>query len=728
MIKSIAIQGYGVFSSIVDRLSTISEEIGQRWDPLLESVATHHQKQKQIFRESIEKIQLQLTSPTLEKRRCNQEALKFDKDLANILNEISDQIVLLKGQIVQVVQDWNSKVQDLLNLRKKDDKDKQRTNSGNISRPSGSLLSSTSSTLTGSVEQLQLSSKDEIFNHQEISDSSDHTIEEEKGDVFHEEQRNECSTTEENKTSGIENKKVVGTQREEKITAGVSSPTSARSVSSFLNDSTEKDVSGGIRAVLGSKEVSQGSELISRHRQISSTSGNVRSGLEQFIPSPSRVGHHERSFSDESEAVIAKDILERIPEKRYSSSVKNIISTLWSSSADLMIKSPFDPMEHYNILPEVKIPVVINDDEPSSIIAKALASQEYETKLQILQVKLNELQQGLENSHKTTESSNSSPTTVSNTSQEGVATKGSDSDKQSSQKDMHIDLQWNDSHANYYCKILFVDQFRELRQLIFPSGEELFIRSLSRCVSWDARGGKSGSAFCKTVDDRFVLKEMSRFEINSFLEFAPAYIQYITNCNKKNIPTALTRIVGVYRIGYKNTLTNRAEKFDFLVMENLFYQRSISTKFDLKGSERNRKVKLTGKEESEVVLLDENLLQMACSSPFYLRPHGKDVLTRAIVEDSNFLSQQFIMDYSLLVGVDEENNQLVVGIIDYIRTFTWDKKLETIIKGSRLAGGAGKSPTILSPDSYRNRFCLAMESYFVLAPDRWTSLEEGNEL
>ncbi|RXG57403.1 1-phosphatidylinositol 3-phosphate 5-kinase [Armadillidium vulgare] len=630
-------KGYGVFSSIVDRLSTISEEIGQRWDPLLESVATHHQKQKQIFRESIEKIQLQLTSPTLEKRRCNQE------------------------------------VQDLLNLRKKDDKDKQRTNSGNVSRPSGSLLSSTSSTLTGSVEQLQLSSKDEIFNHQEISDSSDHTIEEEKADVFPEEQRNECSTTEENKTSGIENKKVVGTQREEKITdhrtlhsfaqtlqeekskiisileafnnvpssptssgqscrspAGVSSPTSAGSVSCFINDSTEKDVSGGIHAVLGSKEVSQGSELISRHRQISSTSGNVRSGLEQFIPSPSRVGHHERSFSDESEAVIAKDILERIPEKRYSSSVKNIISTLWSSSADLMIKSPFDPMEHYNILPEVKIPVVINDDEPSSIIAKALASQEYETKLQILQAKLNELQQGLETSHKTTDSSNSSPTSVSNPSQEGVATKGSDSDKQSSQKDMHIDLQWNDSHANYYCKILFVDQFRELRQLIFPSGEELFIRSLSRCVSWDARGGKSGSAFCKTV--------------------------------------------GVYRIGYKNTLTNRAEKFDFLVMENLFYQRSISTKFDLKGSERNRKVKLTGKEESEVVLLDENLLQMACSSPFYLRPHGKDVLTRAIVEDSNFLSQQFIMDYSLLVGVDEENNELVVGIIGFDMIIKYGKK------------------------------------------------------
>jgi len=29
------------------------------------------------------------------------------------------------------------------------------------------------------------------------------------------------------------------------------------------------------------------------------------------------------------------------------------------------------------------------------------------------------------------------------------------------------------------------------------------------------------------------------------------------------------------------------------------------------------------------------------------------------------------MDYSLVVGVDSEKHELVVGIVDYIRTFTW---------------------------------------------------------
>jgi 1-phosphatidylinositol-3-phosphate 5-kinase len=42
------------------------------------------------------------------------------------------------------------------------------------------------------------------------------------------------------------------------------------------------------------------------------------------------------------------------------------------------------------------------------------------------------------------------------------------------------------------------------------------------------------------------------------------------------------------------------------------------------------------------------------------------------------------------VGVDRENNALVVAMIDYIRTYTLDKRMETLIKGSGLMGGDGK--------------------------------------
>lgn len=50
-------------------------------------------------------------------------------------------------------------------------------------------------------------------------------------------------------------------------------------------------------------------------------------------------------------------------------------------------------------------------------------------------------------------------------------------------------------------------------------------------------------------------------------------------------------------------------------------------------------------------------------SPLYLRPHSKYVLKSAITSDSLFLSTNLVMDYSLLVGVDESTQEMVVGII-----------------------------------------------------------------
>jgi 1-phosphatidylinositol-3-phosphate 5-kinase len=63
--------------------------------------------------------------------------------------------------------------------------------------------------------------------------------------------------------------------------------------------------------------------------------------------------------------------------------------------------------------------------------------------------------------------------------------------------------------------------------------------------------------------------------------------------------------------------------------------------------------------------------------------------------------------------------------VDYIRTFTWDKKLETMVKSSGILGGQGKLPTVVSPELYRARFIAAMHQYFLPVPDRWTGLGKG---
>lgn len=107
----------------------------------------------------------------------------------------------------------------------------------------------------------------------------------------------------------------------------------------------------------------------------------------------------------------------------------------------------------------------------------------------------------------------------------------------------------------------------------------------------------------------------------------------------------------------------------------------------------------------------------------------------ALWNDSKFLAKLNIMDYSLLVAVDSENNDLIVGIvggfefgfevqnsklhnsvlIDYIRTYTWDKRLESWVKESTfLGGGPQREPTIVTPKQYKARFRAAMERYLPL--------------
>lgn len=81
------------------------------------------------------------------------------------------------------------------------------------------------------------------------------------------------------------------------------------------------------------------------------------------------------------------------------------------------------------------------------------------------------------------------------------------------------------------------------------------------------------------------------------------------------------------------------------------------------------------------------------------------------------------MDYSLLVGMDEEKDELVLGIIDFMRQYTWDKHLETWVKTSGILGGPkNTSPTVISPQQYKKRFRKAMTTYFLMVPDQWSPL------
>lgn len=60
---------------------------------------------------------------------------------------------------------------------------------------------------------------------------------------------------------------------------------------------------------------------------------------------------------------------------------------------------------------------------------------------------------------------------------------------------------------------------------------------------------------------------------------------------------------------------------------------------------------------------------VTCDNPLYILPHSKTILMQAIHNDTLFLSTQYVMDYSLLVGLDQTKQELVVGIIGNLFIF-----------------------------------------------------------
>ncbi|KAL8161264.1 hypothetical protein V2J09_012753 [Rumex salicifolius] len=295
----------------------------------------------------------------------------------------------------------------------------------------------------------------------------------------------------------------------------------------------------------------------------------------------------------------------------------------------------------------------------------------------------------------------------------------------STKKSTHLHVSFDDDTASSIGKAkfsvtcYFAKQFDMLRKKCCPNEVDI-VCSLSRCKKWSAQGGKSNVYFAKSMDDRFIVKQVTKTELESFEEFAPAYFKYMTDSLKSRSPTCLAKVLGIYQVSVRNLKGGRETKMDLMVMENLFFERNISRIYDLKGSSRARyNSDTTG---ANKVLLDMNLLEALRTNPIFLGSKAKRTLERAVWNDTSFLASVDVMDYSLLVGVDEERKELVLGIIDFMRQYTWDKHLETWVKASGILGGPkNASPTIISPKQYKRRFRKAMTTYFLTVPDQWSS-------
>ena len=166
--------------------------------------------------------------------------------------------------------------------------------------------------------------------------------------------------------------------------------------------------------------------------------------------------------------------------------------------------------------------------------------------------------------------------------------------------------------ANFYASLS--PKFN--RDMIFKAGEG---------------AGRSGSFFFFSHDQKFVVKTMTKTELNLVKKMTPRYAKYL----ERHPDSLLSKILGIFTVQAENF-----SEVHIMLMENtirLKNQKQLKYVFDLKGSTVDRSVK--GATKTSTTLKDVN---------FLLAKQKFRKLTRLDVETTKRLTQAMRNDVAFL--------------------------------------------------------------------------------
>ena len=266
--------------------------------------------------------------------------------------------------------------------------------------------------------------------------------------------------------------------------------------------------------------------------------------------------------------------------------------------------------------------------------------------------------------------------------------------------------------------------------------------------------GKSGSFFYYSYDSKYLMKTIPESEFNKFREMLQDYYIYMFEHPK----TLLQRFFGLYMCIFNETTMH------FVVMNNVFNTPlKVHYKYDLKGStykRMSRKCKEINYDnyDFDVAMKDNDYSDR--NEKIDLSPYYKKLLFNEAKNDSKFLSEHNINDYSFLIGVHDQKfnkkeqipqDQLMAlvghnsvlnhkssipnnvsrkpfyeehyggiqsedrskvyffGIIDIFTNYGATKKVEYIVKSVSQGNGISCKP----PDEYSNRFINFVEKILI---------------
>ena len=258
---------------------------------------------------------------------------------------------------------------------------------------------------------------------------------------------------------------------------------------------------------------------------------------------------------------------------------------------------------------------------------------------------------------------------------------------------------------------------------------------------------KSGNYFFFSNNSQFIIKTMSKSELEYCLEILSSYYQYMIK--EKN--SLIARFYGIYTLNkFKmNNNKNSTKDISFLISNNIFYcptNISIKYQYDLKGSTQGRKTDEI-KEKSGEILKDLNFIENDVRMEIS-RDNKSKIFHQQIFKDCQWFEKHLIMDYSLLVGIanvnhikndsdidndsdneiksnhsDNNNNNnnnnifyqyhggilsdnkkeiYYLGIIDILQKYNKKKKMAAFVKGIKYEQ---ITLSTVPPDIYSKRFC-----------------------
>ena len=160
--------------------------------------------------------------------------------------------------------------------------------------------------------------------------------------------------------------------------------------------------------------------------------------------------------------------------------------------------------------------------------------------------------------------------------------------------------------------------------------------------------GKSGSFFYYSYDSKYLMKTIPESEFNKFKDMLQDYYLYMY----EHPQTLLQRFFGLYMCIFNDI------KMHFVVMNNVFNTSlQIHYKYDLKGSTYkriSRKCKEINYESYDFDIAMKDIDFTDRKEKIDISPYDKRTLCSEAHNDSKFLSDHNINDYSFLIGVHDQ--------------------------------------------------------------------------